>query len=225
MSNSYTYPVDSNPASWSKGVGKSPLGDMIAQYGLFGRPCYHLDFGSELRGAVADNGRSGKYTAIEITTIHGVLERGLLLENEHFALAQKIFSLFLIRKGFSKYNVLVLNGIPRHEGQARDTSEVARVHFLVILECSAVDVFCRIRENIGRDRMGRADDHREMIEKKLVIFHERIAPLINYYERLGCKLYRINVHDAMAPADAYLKLSLLAAADPPVALVAKPPHR
>jgi adenylate kinase len=183
MSNSYTYPIDSILLLGTTGVGKSHFGDMIAQYGLFGRPYYHLDFGSELRSAVADNRRSWKYTAVEITTIHSVIDRGLLLENEHFALAQKIISLFLIRKGFSKYNVLVQNGIPRHEGQAQDIAKIARVHSLVILECSAVDVYCCIRENVGRDRMGRVDDHREMIEKKFVIFHERTALLINYLLR------------------------------------------
>jgi adenylate kinase len=225
MSNSYTCPIDAILLLGPTGVGKSPLGDTIARFGLFGRPCHHLDFGSELRGAVANHESSRMYTAVELDIIHGVLERGLLLENEHFPLARKIISLFLIRAGFSKHDVLVLNGIPRHEGQARDIVKIVRIHFLVILDCSAVDVYCRIRENVGGDRTERVDDNREMIGKKLVIFHERTAPLIHYYERLGSKIYRINVQSTMTPSDAYLNLSLLATADPPVALVAKPPHR
>ncbi|HYA86966.1 MAG TPA: nucleoside monophosphate kinase [Nitrospirota bacterium] len=225
MHNSYTFPVDAILLLGPTGVGKSPLGDTIARYGLFERPCHHLDFGSELRCAVSDDKGSRMYTSVELHVIRGVLERGLLLENEHFPLARKIISLFLIRAGFSKDDVLVLNGIPRHEGQAQDIARIARIHFLGILECSATDIYCRIRENIGEDRMERVDDYPEMIGKKLAMFHERTAPLINYYERLGSKIYRINVHSTMTPADAYLKLSLLTAADPPVALVAKPPQR
>ncbi|HXY61588.1 MAG TPA: nucleoside monophosphate kinase [Nitrospirota bacterium] len=225
MRTSYTWPIDAILLLGPTGVGKSPLGDTIARSGLFGRRCHHLDFGSELRGAVANHESSRMYTAVEVDIIHGVLERGLLLENEHFPLVRKIISLFLIRAGFSKYDVLVLNGIPRHEGQARDIAKIVRFHFLVVLDCSAADVYCRIRENVGGDRTARLDDYREIIGKKLVIFHERTAPLIHYYETRGSKIYRITVQSTMTPADAFRSLSLLATTDPPVALVAKPPQR
>lgn len=225
MSNSYTYPINAILLLGPTGVGKSPLGDTVARSGLFGRSCHHLDFGSELRGAVSDDERSRMYMAVELGFIRGVLERGLLLENEHFPLAQKIISLFLNRTGFRQHDVLVLNGIPRHEGQARDIAAIANIHSLVILDCSAEDIYYRIRENIGGDRTERVDDHLELIGKKLAIFRERTAPLINHYERLGCKIYRITVQNTMTPADAYRSLSSLAATDPPVALVAEPPHR
>jgi adenylate kinase len=225
MNNSYTYPVDAILLLGPTGSGKSPLGDAVSRSGLFGRPCHHLDFGSELRSAVSDEVRSRRYTSTELDFIHGVLERGLLLENEHFPLARKIISLFLDRAGFSQRDVLVLNGIPRHEGQARDLGKIATIHALAVLDCSADDVSCRIRENIGGDRTGRADDHHELIEKKIVIFRERTAPLIDHYKRRGSKLYRISVLSTMTPADAYRSLSSLAAADPPVAFVAEPPHR
>jgi adenylate kinase family enzyme len=225
MSNSYTYPIDAILLLGPTGVGKSPLGDTVARSGLFGRSCHHLDFGSELRGAISDDERSRMYTAGELDFIHGVLERGLLLENEHFSLAEKIISLFLDRVCFLQRDVLVLNGIPRHAGQARDIAKIANIHSLVILDCSAEDVYSRIRENVGGDRTERVDDDRELIKKKLVIFRERTAPLINHYERLGCKIYRIPVQSTMTPADAYDSISTLAAADPPVALVAEPPQR
>jgi adenylate kinase len=225
MRNSYTYPIDAILLLGPTGAGKSPLGDAVARSGLFGRRCHHLDFGSELRGAVSEAERASIYTNGEIDFIHGVLERGLLLENEHFSLARKIISLFLSRTGFLQDDVLVLNGIPRHEGQASDIATIAHVHSLVILDCSAEDIYCRIQENTGGDRMGRVDDNRELIEKKLDIFHERTAPLIEHYERCGRKLYRIPVLNTMTPADAYRRLSSLATADPPVSLVAEPPHR
>jgi adenylate kinase len=218
-------PIDALLLLGPTGVGKSPLGDTIARSGLFGRTCHHLDFGSELRGALSRDDRTVAYSASELAFIHGVLERGLLLENEHFALAGKIISLFLSRAGFTGRDILVLNGIPRHAGQAKDISAIAHIHALIVLDCSADDVFNRIRDNVGRDRTGRVDDDKGLVEKKLAIFRERTAPLIDHYERKGCRIYRIDVSSTMTPADTYQNLSALAAAHPPVAFVAEPPQR
>jgi adenylate kinase len=224
MTLSYTYPIDAILLLGPTGVGKSPLGDAIAKNGLFDRACHHLDFGSELRSAVSDERRAVAYSQDELDFIHGVLERGLLLENEHFPLAHKIVSLFLDRRRFSQRDVLVLNGIPRHAGQARDMAAIAHIHALIVLDCTADEVFVRIQENIGGDRTERADDNRDLIEKKLVIFRERTAPLIDHYETLGCRIYRLGISATMTPPDAYKTLSDLAAGDPPVSLVAEPPE-
>ena len=221
----YPHPIDSILLLGPTGVGKSPLGDEISRGGLFGRRCHHLDFGSELRGAVTDAGRSVLYTRDELDFIHGVLEQGLLLENEHFPLAIKIISLFLNRSGFSWDDVLVLNGIPRHAGQARDMATIAKIHALCVLDCSADVVLSRILSNVGGDRTERKDDNRGLIEKKLAIFRERTAPLIEHYEQQGGPVYLISVTESMTPPDAYLRLSSLAAAHPPVSLVAEPPQR
>ncbi len=225
MKFSYTYPVDSILLLGPTGVGKSPLGDAIAQNGLFGRRCHHLDFGSELRGAVSGGMRSAAYSAAELDFIHGVLEQGLLLENEHFPLAEKIISLFLDRQSFSQYDVLVLNGMPRHTGQAQDLAAIAGIHALIVLDGSEDDVVNRIRSNVGGDRTARTDDKKELIAKKLKIFRERTAPLVIYYSQRGCRIYRVAVTGSMTPVEAYQNISTLAAADPPVALVAEPPQR
>ena len=221
----YTFPVDAILLLGPTGVGKSPLGDNIAQHGLLGRTCHHLDFGSELRGAISGGRRATSYSTAELDFIRGVLERGLLLENAHFPLAEKIISRYLDRVGFAQHEVLVLNGIPRHAGQAHDIVTIAAIHAIVVLDCSADDVVCRIRENVGGDRTERVDDNRELIKKKLSTFRERTAPLINHYTQRGCALYRISVSADMTPSDAYCRLSALAAAYPPVALVAEPPQR
>ncbi|MGC1455037.1 MAG: nucleoside monophosphate kinase [Nitrospirota bacterium] len=221
---SYTFPVNSILLLGPTGVGKSPLGDVIAQKGLFGRRCHHLDFGSELRGAVSSD-RSIAYATEELDFIHGVLKLGLLLENEHFPLAEKIISLYLDRVGFSQSDVLVLNGIPRHRGQARDIATIAEIHAIIVLDCSPNDVVRRIQDNVGGDRTARIDDHKELIEKKLSIFRERTTPLVEHYAQRGCALYRIIVRSDMKPLEAYDAVSLLAAADPPVTLVTEPPQR
>jgi adenylate kinase len=221
---SYTFPVDSILLLGPTGVGKSPLGDVIAQQGLFGRRCHQLDFGSELRDAVTSVDRSIAYTKKELDLIHGVLKRGLLLENEHFPLAEKIIALCLERVNFSKHDLLVLNGIPRHRGQAKDIADMARVHSLIVLDCSADDILYRIRNNVGGDRTERIDDNKELIENKLSIFRERTAPLIDYYVQKGRAIYRIRVSKDMTPSEVYCTVSALAALDPPISLVAKPPE-
>jgi adenylate kinase family enzyme len=207
------------------GVGKSPLGDAIGRYGLFGRRCHHIDFGAELRDAVSRSDRAAAYSLPEISFIRGVLEDGLLLENEHFALAEKIISLFLSRSGFSPDDILVLNGIPRHEGQARDMESMATVNAVIVLECCAADVFSRIENNTGGDRTERVDDSFELVKKKLDLFRERTSPLIAYYEKRGSSIYRISVTATMTPQEALREISALAAAHPPVSLVAEPPER
>lgn len=219
-----SFPIDSILLLGPTGVGKSPLGDAIAQHGLFDRRCHHLDFGSELRSAVKNGERSAAYSNDELDFIHGVLERGLLLENEHFILAKKIISLFLNRVAFSQNDLLVLNGIPRHDGQARDMEEITRVHALIVLDCSAEDVVTRIQSNVGGDRTERADDDTALIEKKLKIFRDRTSPLIHHYEKQGCRVYRVSVAGTMTPASAYRQVSALAAVNPPVTLVAEPPQ-
>jgi len=225
MKTLYTYPVDAVLLLGPTGVGKSPLGDVLARTGVFNRPCSHLDFGSELRLAVSDKERSARYSTEELDFILGVLERGLLLENEHFALAKKIISLFLDSVHFSRDHILILNGIPRHLGQAKDISLLAEVLAVVVLECSKDAVVCRIRDNVGGDRAERLDDHADLIKTKLATFLERTAPLIHHYEQLGRRIYRISVSGDMTPAEAYQRLSALTSAYPPVALVTEPPQR
>ena len=225
MKSYHAYPVDSILLIGPTGVGKSPLGDSIAVRGLFNRKCHHLDFGAELRAAVTERKRSASFTAKELDFIHGVLDRGLLLENEHFSLAKKIISLYLDRVDFSQRNVLVLNGVPRHTGQAQDISTIAVIHALIVLDCSAENVFCRIRDNVGGDRMARVDDNKELIEKKLMIFKERTAPLIEHYSRKGSFVYRIEISGTTTTDQEYSRLLSLTTAHPPITLIAEPPQR
>jgi len=224
LPSSYSYPVDSILLLGPTGVGKSPLGDMMAVKGLFGRRCHHFDFGAELRQAVTGTPNSSAFYHDEIAFIHGVLEHGLLLENEHFPLAQKILSLFLDRVVFAQRDILVLNGIPRHSGQANDIATVAHIHAVIVLDCTADDVFFRIDKNVGGDRSTRIDDNRELIEKKLAIFRERTAPLIEHYAQTGSVVYPIPVSGTMTAEQTYDHVFLFSRTHPPVALVAEPPQ-
>ncbi len=220
----YIRPVDAILLLGPTGSGKSPLGEQIASRGFLGRRTHHIDFGSELRSIASGIGAKS-YSPEEQDFILGVLERGVLLENEHFVLAEKIIGLFLERSRFRAGDILALNGIPRHEGQAKDIASIVRVHSLVVLDCSVESVFRRIEENTGGDRTGREDDERGLIEKKLRIFEERTAPLIEHYRHEGSSIYRITISERTTIGSAYHQLSTLAAVHPPVALVAEPPQR
>ncbi len=175
------------------GVGKTPFGSCLERNGFRGRRCLHFDFGQELRSVAGQEFPPEGFSSHEQTFIRDVLEKGLLLENEYFPVAEKVVDSFLRRKGFCRSDILVLNGLPRHEDQAKDIDRKMEVRGLVVLECEAEDIFERIRHNTGGDRMGRSDDGVEMIRKKLAIFHTRTAPLISHYTKAGGGVFRLKV--------------------------------
>jgi adenylate kinase family enzyme len=175
------------------GSGKTPLGDMIAQQGIHGIRCLHFDFGSELRRIAAGRHAASLFGQNEVAFVKGVLQVGLLLEDEHFPLARKIFESFLERKGAGTGDIVILNGLPRHRGQAKDIRDMVDVRTLVVLECSAGDLLSRIKENTGGDRTGRVDDDIGLIQKKLETYRTRTAPLIEFYREHGAFILPIPV--------------------------------
>jgi adenylate kinase len=224
MTESRTYPVDALLLLGPTGAGKTPLGELLTSRGFLGRRCIHLDFGAELR-SIASGIDAASFTSDEKDYILGVLDRGLLLENEHFPLAKKIITLFLDKSRFRPRDVLVLNGIPRHVGQAADIASLATIHAVIVLDCSVESVFKRIEENSAGDRTGRIDDERMLVENKLRTFAARTAPLIDHYRSAGRAIYHVPVNERTTTGSAYHQLSTLAAADPPVAFIAEPPER
>jgi adenylate kinase family enzyme len=226
MKTAYSFPVDAALLLGPTGSGKSPLGDYIVRNGLFGKKAHHLDFGSVLRDILSRNYSSSVFSATDTDFIRGVLEKGLLLEDRHFPLARKIIFSFLERSGFSSDDILILNGIPRHTGQANDIATIASIRVLVILECSADSVFCRLRDDTGGDRMGRIDDNAALVGFKLRLFHERTAPLIDHYRKTGTTtIFSVMINDATTAEDAYRQISMPASGNPPLPFVAEPPQR
>lgn len=185
------------------GVGKTPFGSYIEEKGLGGKRCVHFDFGHQLRTVADSAAPPAGFGSAEHSFVRKVLVQGLLLENEHFHIAVKILDSFARSRDFRHGDMMVLNGLPRHEGQARDMDCVVDIRGLIVLECTPEDVFERIRLNAGGDRTGRDDDGIDMVRKKLEIFTSRTEPLIQYYEKAGRNIFRVRVGVSSTAEEVY----------------------
>jgi adenylate kinase family enzyme len=182
------------------GSGKTPLGEWLERHGPGGRHCHHFDFGANLR-AVAAGAMAEGFTPDETRFIRDVLEKGALLENETFYLAAKILRAFCSRRQPQPDDLIILNGLPRHSGQAEAAEPLLDVVAVVSLECPAAVVRERIRLNAGGDRSMRADDHEALLEKKLAIFAERTRALLTHYRERGATVIEIEVGMQTQPAE------------------------
>jgi adenylate kinase family enzyme len=191
------------------GAGKTPLGELLAERGLTGRRCVHFDFGAQLR-RVAEQGGEG-LTDDDIAYVRKVLTEGALLEDETFYIARAILEGFMAENGVGERDLVVLNGLPRHAGQARDVAEVLDVRMVVALECTALVVHERIATNRGGDRAERTDDSIEEIARKLDIYAARTHPLLDHYRSEGVQLRLVSIGVSTTPADILKEL------DPPPA--------
>jgi len=142
----------------------------------------HFDFGAELRAAAS--GRRG-LPEHDVAFIRQMLERHALLPDERFDIAAKLLDAFLERTRFDPArNILVLNGLPRHVGQARAIASRVRIDHVIVLECDAETIRARLarrRQGNGLDHTGREDDSPEVIARKLAIYERETAPLIAHY--------------------------------------------
>ena len=181
------------------GSGKTPLGELLEARGLGGGRCVHFDFGEQLRH-VAQAAPSG-FTADEITFVRSVLESGALLEDEHFPIAEKILRGFIEDHAVGEADRVVLNGLPRHVGQAADVGRIVDVQTVLSLSCTPAVVFERIKKNSGGDRADRLDDDESAVVRKLEIYRDRIAPLLAYYRNRGAAVVTIDVGVTTTPAE------------------------
>lgn len=181
------------------GAGKSPLGDWLQQEGLFGRSCHHFDFGANLRETAA--GVVSGFEAAEVRFIRDVLEKGALLENESFGLAMRILERFIALRAVRQEDLLVMNGLPRHIGQARAIAPYLRFLAIVELRCSPETIRARLQGNIGGDRAERNDDDPGFVRLKLELFEERTRPLLEYYRQHGVPVIPMTVTAQTLPQD------------------------
>jgi adenylate kinase family enzyme len=160
------------------GAGKTPLGQLMERQGLWGLRCLHFDFGHELRSSINEN---QVLTGPERGVVAQMLRTGALLENEHFPIALELLDDFVRRNHAGLRTLIVLNGLPRHIGQAERMNEVVRMMAVISLECTPETILYRIANNSGGDRTGRMDDSLVEVTRKLELFNQRTAPLLDYY--------------------------------------------
>ena len=187
------------------GSGKSPLGDLLERRGPWGRSWIHFDFGRQLRTA-ARRGGAAVLSADELAVVRWVLDKGLLLEDDHFPIARKILTRFIgsHRPAFSSPDsaLLILNGLPRHVGQARDLAEMIDILAVIHLNCPPDVSRLRIRANADGDRDGRQDDRSEDIALKHQLFEHRTRPLVDYCRARGASVIEVDVTIDTTPVEA-----------------------
>ncbi len=181
------------------GSGKTPFGRRCEESGLWGHRCVHFDFGQNLRNIAGQSERPSYLGKYEMTIIRRSLETGALLEDEHFYIAYDILREFIEVKLNGEKGMLVLNGLPRHTGQANRIDELIDVRGVICLECSPLIVRRRVLLNSGGERSGRVDDSMAEIENRLSIFLDRTAPMVDHYQREGVTLYRITITEDTKP--------------------------
>lgn len=179
------------------GSGKTPLGRGLEKRGLFGRRCLHFDFGERLRRAAADPGASPSLSPDERGLVRRALASGALLEDGDFPVAERILRGFLEDAGTGRNDLLVLNGLPRHAGQAERLGAFVSVLAVVVLEAPARVLSERIRLDAGHDRKGRPDDTPAEIRAKLEIYESRTPPLIEHYRKTGAAV----ITESVRPED------------------------
>jgi len=182
------------------GSGKTPLGELLAGRGLRGRLCVHFDFGAALR-RIASGGAGGDFDEADLQFVRNVLDRGALLEDGDFHIALQAVRSELAARGADEDCIVVLNGLPRHAGQARALRVVVDVRTVVVLNCSPEVVGSRIATNAGGDRTGRRDDDIEAVTRRLEIFKTRTAPLADYYRDAGAAAWTIEVTETTTPRE------------------------
>jgi len=163
----------------------------LEKEGLLERPCLHFDFGEALRTATIQ--QTGQLTRSERDVVEKSLRTGTLLDNEHFPIAKKLLISYLTKRNANEDTLVVLNGLPRHIGQAKAMEAIVEMQTLVSLECEPMIVWKRIRMNTGGDRDERADDTLGEVEQRFEVFIRRTAPLLNYYRELGVPILPLDV--------------------------------
>ncbi len=191
------------------GSGKSPLGHRIEAVGLGERQYRHFDFGANLRRVATGEEFGTAFSDEEREFLRSVLLSGALLENDRFPLAERILKGFLAQHCQGRAEV-VLNGLPRHAGQAEAVARIVHVHTVVSLRCSEEVVIERIGTNVGGDRGGRSDDEHGDIRRKLAIFAERTGPLVDHYRRAESQVIELPVTAEMSVESAWSELRALA---------------
>ncbi len=178
-------------------AGKTPLGDIIERQGLWGMAWRHFDFGARLRAYAAGDVTGAPFEGGPdrhwIREVREILTTNALLRDDQFPIAEEVLRAFLAARDPAGTCWLLLNGLPRHAGQAEAIRPLADVRLVIRLDCDAATVAERIARDTGGDRRGRTDDGPAALAEKLNLFHRQTAPLLAHYATRGIPCSRLPV--------------------------------
>ena len=183
------------------GSGKTPLGEALERHGLSGVKCRHFDFGERLRLVAAGGAAGAGWARDEVELVRGLLERGALLEDEHFHLARRLLDGFVRERRAGPDGLIVLNGLPRHAGQARDLEGLIGMELVVRLRCTVETILDRIETDAGGDRAGRSDDDAAAVTDRFEAFGKRTEPLVEHYRAAGIPVEELEVRPGSSAED------------------------
>jgi len=182
--------------------GKTPLGDHLARHGWCGARCVHFDFGTRLRAFAGSSDLPVGLQASDRDHVRELLATGGLLEADRFPIARALLDAFCVEQALQPADWLVLNGLPRHPGQAVALEPVVDVRLVVELTGSPDVLLRRIALDSGGDRAGRTDDAQDLVRHKLAVYRERTLPLLDHYRCRHARMHAIHVGVRMSAADA-----------------------
>lgn len=189
------------------GSGKTPLGEFAEKQGYNNNRCSHFDFGASLRNIDSSKAPVGKLYESDINFIHKVLTEGALLDNEKFYIAEDLLKNHISANTLRKEDYLILNGLPRHVGQASAIDKIVNITNIIYLHCTPEIVYKRITQNIGGDRTNRIDDTTEEIAAKLKIFETRTKPILNHYTRKQIPVSTVNITEKSTPETVWASIT------------------
>ncbi|HRU05003.1 MAG TPA: nucleoside monophosphate kinase [Candidatus Brocadiia bacterium] len=189
------------------GAGKSPQGMLLEKAGAG----LHFDFGHELRQSVADPA-AAPFPPRDAEFVRSLIQSCALLPHDRFDIALAVLRAFMKRRAFDPAaQRLILNGLPRHEAQARDLAPHVHVDKVAVLEAAASVLAQRVerrRAGLTLDHAGRDDDHAAAIAAKLRVYEAQTRPLIAFYaSQPGVEILRLTVDGTTT--DATLHAALL----------------
>jgi len=177
------------------GSGKTPLGQLLANLGLWGMKCHHFDFGAELRRFAASRHPPAELSSHDLEVVRMVLASGALLNERQFGIALKTLKWFLSTHRVKPQEIMILNGMPRHVGQAIKVERTVDVRLVIFLSCKDANAVRRIAGNTGGDRTDRLDDDKADVAARLEVFRNKTLPLLAHYKqkRVPVKRFRVEV--------------------------------
>ena len=155
------------------GAGKGTQSDkLIEKYGLG-----HISTGDVLRNEIKNGTELGK-------TAKGYIDNGQLIPDELM-----VSILANVYDGFGKdHDGVIFDGFPRTIPQAEALKKMLaerghEVAAMIELSVPEEELMARL---LNRGKLtGRSDDNEETIKKRLDVYHNQTAPLIEWYEKEG----------------------------------------